>query len=94
MCDCSQRKNQVLRVTDDGVVHSSEHYGSSTVIIEDNSPFEHLKTGYYIEVAPIHSMIVEHGSQIIAMPLGADVELKIVFQDKFGRSFAHGKVRI
>ncbi len=77
-------------LVEDNVVKTADHYGEATIVVEESTVVDPLRSAYYVEVAPIHSLAIEHGTQIIAMPLGADVVLKLVYQDKFGRSFAPG----
>lgn len=88
MCSSSHKKHNILTLTEENTLRTSDHFGSATVIVEESLHVNQLRSAYYIEVAPINSMVIEHGTQIIIMPLGADVVLKIVYQDKFGRSFA------
>ena len=93
LCTGSTRQSQVATLIEENVLKTADHFGAATVVVEESTLVDPLRSAYYVEVAPIHSLVVEHGTQIIAMPLGADVVLKLVYQDKFGRSFAPGMSR-
>eukprot|EP01022_Parablepharisma_sp_SALTPOND_P034856 TRINITY_DN932_c0_g1_i1.p1 TRINITY_DN932_c0_g1~~TRINITY_DN932_c0_g1_i1.p1 ORF type:complete len:2036 (-),score=158.71 TRINITY_DN932_c0_g1_i1:14-6121(-) len=88
LCTSTSRQHPVLSLSEENLVKTSDHYGSATIVVEESSLVDPLRSAYYVEVAPIHSAVIEKGIDIIAMPLGADVVLKVVYQDKFGRSFA------
>ena len=89
---CKQGEGQsLLTISQEGRVRVGDQRGSATIIVEEGVHLDKLRTAYYVEVASIHSLILEHGTQLVTMPLGSDVELKVVLQDKHGRSFAHSK---
>lgn len=94
MCPGAEPGIKILQIEPDGTTETTEHYGSATIIVEENSAIDKQRSAYYVETAPIHSMIIEHGIQIISMPLGADVNLALILQDSYGRSFARSKYYI
>jgi len=87
-CANNARQYNILTLSEENLVKTYDHYGSATVMVEESSMLDQMRSAYYIEVTPIHSIAIEKSIDIISVPLGADVTLKVVYQDKFGRSFA------
>jgi len=87
LCNSMSTPYQVLSITEENLVTTNEHYGSAAILVEE-ATYDPLRTAYYVEVAPIHSVVIQRSSSILSLPLGADISLKIIYQDRLGRSFA------
>jgi hypothetical protein len=87
LCNSMSVPYQILSITEENLVTTGEHYGSTAILVEE-STYNPLRTAYYVEVAPIHSVVIQRSSSILSLPLGADISLKVVYQDHLGRSFA------
>jgi len=83
-----EQENKIIKIQLDGTCETTEHAGSATVIVEESSAIDKQKTAYYIETAHIASLIIEHSTKVIFLPLGSDVELAVILQDIYGRSFS------
>lgn len=82
----TNNENEMLMVKSNGEVFSNTLRGKATVLIEDitkNTEFQMVN----LLVTPIHSIFVYNSYTVSILPLQAEQNLRVMFQDEVGRLF-------